>query len=536
MRLLHLPTFAALAGCVFCVSSTHYDLANAIRIYWAGCCLCFFTMATVLLSYLGHPMRLQKDKILKTFCLVGVLEILYAVLQVCGLVPDNYRYAYYSGSLNNPAIFGMLLSFCLPISVFYLRKSQAWDRPFWGVLNLLFALFIILSDSRTAIISSFCGVIVVCLTRIKAAVGHLGRWRYVLLLSGVCFMVAGWFMYQHKPESADGRLLIWSVCVEMIKEKPWTGWGINGFMSHYMNFQAKALSQDAASPVAMLADKTQNPFNEILHAAICFGIPCAIFFVALAVWALWQLRSSKTEYRDVYVGLMTVFFVWSLFSYPLAVPFVWILLLFIFLVLCEQTSFASIFRKCRLAVFLVSAICFYVIITNCFRDIKRILLQERATRNVDASVLDEYGRLYERYSDDGIFLYGYGVLLHRHRRYEESLKVMKLCSKYLADYDVMLVMGDDCQRLGQTDSALACYKHASAMIPNRFLPLYYQMKVYQEAGDEGNAIRIAKTIINKPVKIPSGVVTAVRMESEEFLESNQADSLDVGIIGDEVIK
>ena len=158
---------------------------------------------------------------------------------------------------------------------------------------------------------------------------------------------------------------------------------------------------------------------------------------------------------------------------------------------------------------------------------RRIYLQEQALRHLDKSAIFKYERLHREYATDYFFLYNYGALLHRLGYYRKSLDVLRECSLYLADYNMLLIMGDDYQHLEMLDSALVCYKHASAMIPNRFLPLYYQMKAYQENGDVDNAIRISKTIIHKPIKIPSGIVTAVRMESEVFLESCGTDSVEV---------
>ena len=65
----------------------------------------------------------------------------------------------------------------------------------------------------------------------------------------------------------------------------------------------------------------------------------------------------------------------------------------------------------------------------------------------------------------------------------------------------MILMGDNYQQLNIPDSALKYYKRASEMIPNRFLPLYYQMTVYQEQDEMNKAKQIAEVIIHKENKI-----------------------------------
>ena len=80
---------------------------------------------------------LPKDKIFKTVCILAILEIIYAVFQLFGIVPDNFHYAYFSGSLNNPAIFGMMLSFCIPISVYYTVKTIGIKHIIWGIFKFV---------------------------------------------------------------------------------------------------------------------------------------------------------------------------------------------------------------------------------------------------------------------------------------------------------------------------------------------------------------------------------------------------------------
>ena len=55
----------------------------------------------------------------------------------------------------------MLLSFCLPISVYYAIQKEGRIRVLWELLVLLYGVFIVLSDSRTAILASVCGIVII---------------------------------------------------------------------------------------------------------------------------------------------------------------------------------------------------------------------------------------------------------------------------------------------------------------------------------------------------------------------------------------
>jgi tetratricopeptide (TPR) repeat protein len=127
--------------------------------------------------------------------------------------------------------------------------------------------------------------------------------------------------------------------------------------------------------------------------------------------------------------------------------------------------------------------------------------------------------MYSDYNEDLIFLYNYGALLHFYGDYQRSLEVFQQGTKYLSDYNMMLLMGDDYQKLERYEEAIACYKRAGEMIPSRYLPLYYQMKLYQENEDWDESHRIAYIILRKKNKIKKSRITQqVIKEATECLE------------------
>lgn len=79
-------------------------------------------------------------------------------------------------------------------------------------------------------------------------------------------------------------------------------------------------------------------------------------------------------------------------------------------------------------------------------------------------------------------------------------------------------MADDFFHLDMPDSAIKEYRYAHAMIPCRYLPLYYEMKLYQESGDEYRAKELAKIILDKANKVKkSPKVRSIKKEAEEIL-------------------
>ena len=437
---------------------------------------------------------------MKTVCILGGFEIIYAIFQLFGLVPDNFKYAYFSGSLNNPAIFGMLLSFCMPVCLYFATKSVNRERKLWVLLALVFGIFIILSDSRTAILSSICGIAVILLMEGRSLLGIIKTKRY-RIIGIICLVIAITAFYFYKKDSADGRVLIWNVSLDMIKDRPWCGWGFDGYIAQYMNYQADYLTAHPDSPFVLLAGETQNPFNEFLHVALIYGIPCALLMVAVMLWAIWYIYNRVREHRSILLSLLLVLIFWCFFSYPLNMPFVWLIILFIGLSMVNDTPRIPLHKLCMALVLVLGVWCLYSLIVTGSRDFRRLCLQERARDYDNDEIMAEYDKMYKDYSDDYMFIYNYGALLHLRGEYKKSLKVFKAGEKYLADYNMMLLMGDDYQQLNMPDSAIICYQRAGEMIPNRYLPLYYQMVVHQEQGNDDEARKVAEMIIHKENKI-----------------------------------
>lgn len=517
MKNLHIPSFIILVVSVFCVSAEHYELANAVQRSWTWACVIFVVAYVLSAMCVGKRTIIQKGKIVKTVCVVGILEILYSIVQLFGLLLDNYRYAPFSGSLNNPSIYGMYLSFCLPIAVYYSVRSSARERNAWRTSTVVFVVFIFLSCSRTAILASLSGTSLVLMMEQESLRKYFSSKKKRLVVIGVMvvFFIA---LYYSKRDSADGRLLIWTVCLEMIKDKPWAGWGFEGYMAQYMNYQADYLVVHPESPYILLAGETENPFNEFLRVAVLYGIPCTALFVVAQVLTLLYIGRKVREYKSVQLALCMVFFVWCLFSYPLNIPFVWLIILFVYLALPSPVNNVRIPKCCIVIVFITSMMGLGMLGTSAMHDIRRILLQERAVICCDDNMMKEYADMYEEYADDYLFIYNYGAVLHQHGEYMKSVEVFERGIRYLSDYNMMLLLGDDYQKLKRYDLALACYKRAGEMVPCRYLPLYYSMQVYMETGDTVEARKTACAIVHKENKIKKSRLTRqVIMEAEKFL-------------------
>ena len=97
----------------------------------------------------------------------------------------------------------------------------------------------------------------------------------------------------------------------------------------------------------------------------------------------------------------------------------------------------------------------------------------------------------------------------------KSLEAATACEKMLNDYDVQMLKADAHKKRRDFRRAEACYLLASRMCPGRFMPLYELVNVYDSTNRPDRAQALAAEIADKPVKIPSGLVSAIKIKMRE---------------------
>ena len=518
IKSIHYSTLVVCLVCVFCISAEHLEFTDSIRRCWTIVSIIILSTCYGFRLLFHRSMRpLSLDKMLKTFCFVGLLEIGYALLQLSGVGHNYFRFHFFSGSFENPAVFGMFLSFCLPISYYYALKSFTTEKKIWNIISALILLFIILSDSRTALLSSISAVLLISYMELKR-IRVLLREKYIRWLSIIGLLAFGLVLYIYKSGSADGRLLIWKVSLGMIVDNPLLGWGNEGFISQYMNRQAEYFIHNPDSSFSLLAGEVSHPFNEFIFITVNYGIVSLIIILTFVLLTLRMILHTRYPQQSLIASIFVVLNVWCLFSYPSVVPFVWLIVLFLIFIAYEpllKNHKPMLSSICILCMCIISFITTY---RSYSKEFYRIYIQEKSESNQDDEIMMQYADMYEDYKDNRLFLYNYGALLHYTGKYKESLIVLKECSHHMADYNVRILMGDNFLHLNMLDAAITEYHYAHSMIPCRYLPLYYEMKLYQDSGKKDKAKELANIILKKTNKVNNSVkVKTIKNLAQEVL-------------------
>lgn len=422
-----------------------------------------------------------------------------------------------AGGFDNPAGYAASICAGFPMILYLLNSYQS--KYFIGI-NIVAALLMItavaLSGSRAGMLSMAIMIIFWLMLKVKVTIRHhlIYSVSLILLLS---------ILYVYKKDSADGRFLIWQCSWEMVKDKPVTGYGMGGFRTNYMNYQAHYFRQHPDSTYIMLADNINRPFNEFIMLVVNFGFVGLIFFMFLIGFLIKSYRRNPCNKSKIALCGLIGTAVFSCFSYPLSYPFVWIMMMFSMYVIISSAKYSiTVLPRKKKLVYLLILCLSLVGIKYISVEIRNHIAWGKTVRASSVRQTDktfaQYEKLFPKLKDNYLFLYNYAAELNYGGYYKLSQKIAQECSNFLSDYDLKLLMGDNCVKIGKYEQAENYFKQAAYMCPVRFIPLYELMKIYQLKEEHQKIKEIAERIFYKPVKIPSERIDYIKKVANEYLE------------------
>lgn len=526
-RRLSCVLFFILFVCVFLQSELFIDKENHIKnhicvigvlLVLLYCCLCNVRL-TDLVTQIATPRFYMM-----IVCLCVLLSI-YGLFQYCGILPSNNYLFPITGTYENPAGYVAVQSLLLPYAITLCadRSVVPLRRLIACVACVVSVIAIVLSGSRTGFLAVCVVFFVFLLLNSKIKRWLFEHW-YLWLLILFCAVLLLFFIYQIKPDSANGRILIWRVCWNMIIKKPFFGYGFGNFNKFYMDAQASYFAANFESSHAFLADNISHPFNEFIKLSVELGLVGLLLSLIVLVY-IFSVLLKVSDYRCKYIGILDVSSVLVLcqFSYPLHYSAVWLIVI-ISILPCFINSngnrrkscskFSTLFRICT-AIILVSIL--MLAFKRMYLDIKWTIISKRSHSGYTEIMLPFYERVKPFMEYQPLFLYDYASECNYNGNYEKSLDLTYECMKRYNDYDVQMLLARNLSAMNLNSEALAVYRHASNMIPNRFESFDGMLGQYLVLEDTLSAKVIASQILNKQVKIPSQRVEDIILRATEVM-------------------
>jgi tetratricopeptide (TPR) repeat protein len=101
--------------------------------------------------------------------------------------------------------------------------------------------------------------------------------------------------------------------------------------------------------------------------------------------------------------------------------------------------------------------------------------------------------------------------------HKKSIEILQEAKKFLQNTIVYTAMGDSYKALGEISEAENRYLFASHMIPSRFYPKYLLATLYDETGQREKAVKTAKELLQKEIKIESPAIKEIHGAMEQII-------------------
>ena len=485
----------------------------------------------------------------------GGIEAVSGMRQLHGFEGSNHSLFKLTGDFYNPGPYSGYLAIVLPVCLWMIlewgkekRVHSHASLRYLGWICLL-AIIVVLPAgmSRTAWIAAAvsCGW-VYWVQRIgwEKTKRYINGNRTLTIVSSILILIsiagalAG--IYLLKKDSANGRLLLWKVTGQAIREQPWTGTGTGGFPAAYAEAQAEYFTSGKASETEMLvAGCPEYGFNEFLQIGLEQGLVGLMVFVLLLSYSLF--RGVKNRQAGAAGGILALM-VFSLASYPLQLPEFWVVLVVLMGVANSKTPVNADIsvdadtpptpsREGRkilsVAMIGVLAICCGWI----FRQQKgyyegykkwntlKMLYNSKAYEAAG----EGYEELVSLMGHKPELLFEAAQCLSKSERFEKANRLLERAMKLSGDPMIHYMAAKNEQSMGNYQKAENLLLHAIDMLPERIYPYYLLTKLYSEPTffQEDKFIKAANAVLKKEPKVESTAIREMREEVKILIQNRK---------------
>ena len=392
----------------------------------------------------------------------------------------------------------------------------------WGVITSSLLIACVLTDSRAALLGFIVAATMLLLIRYRIFNKRLRYAIYIgLPIAGILLIVG---MYMYRPLSADGRLLIWKICIKhIIAEKPLLGHGIGGFHREYMPAQAEYFASGCATETeTLLAADNTFPFNEFVRIACEFGIIGVLLTIIVLSVIIYRGKEEFSTLRGAAITALVCGIVFACFSYPLDVPV--LRFLYAILILCALPPLKLSEDRRRILCFCIGivAIVFIGGRTSSYIHFYRM---DRALTKLLVSD-DRENKVYVKetivnFADNERILSKYAYILYEKGQYKEAIPILEQSISLFPTAEKILDLGDAYKEVKVYGKAIECYRTASYMLPAYVTPPYKLFCLYNELGINDKAVEYAKRIDSMKAKVENKWAMNIKKEAKGFLQLQQ---------------
>lgn len=451
------------------------------------------------------------------------------------------------GTFENPDYYAGYLSMFLPLSyglTQFIPKKNRNNNALWylGYITFLSCVFVLPSTlSRASWIAALFGITMIIVKRwnifFKLKIFLKNQIFYLVLYIGLfIFIVALVFtLHNLKPDSANGRLLIWKITLGMIANNPIGGIGYDRYKVEYENCQADYFANPVRSDdngsgyVEKIAGHVLNAYNEPLQIFAELGAVGFILFGSIIWCAIFSQNNHEwSNYPLFYSARASIiaFIVYSCFSYPMSILPTFINFFFLLAVVSANITLSYkvsialplVIQKV-LAVVLVSLSLFLgwhtSMLYDGYRDWHSAYIATKCVDLKDAH--DLYQKLHATFKNNGKFLFMYGGVLALENKHDIAIPILEEAKITYNDPNLWISLGQCYEKTEKYEIAQQHYQKASNIIPHKFYPKYLLLKMYIKTGKIEDAILQGNKFITMEEKVQSPALLEMKNEIRKII-------------------
>lgn len=449
---------------------------------------------------------------------IALVQSIWGALQLHGFLQSYHSLFQVTGSFSNPGPYGGFLAICTPLSIYYFISTKYKIVKILALVTLLAIISMLpASMSRAAWLAAITGCSFVLFFHFrlgKYIINYYFKnktkfYFFTVVIFISIILLISFFIYL-KYDSAFGRLFVWKISKELLKEKGLYGVGLGNFSTMYGEQQAKYFTFNENIYEKHIADCPDYAFNEFIHVFTELGLIGFTFLVL--IYYLSFRNVVKNNLCVGFAGGLVSFLVFSFFSYPFRqLSF---LICFIFFVACC----ASDIRKAGNLTQSIYKIFFVILLTISIPIFANRYHYFMALKEWNISKYnDVYERTYVYLNDQKKFLFEYGKNLTELKQHKNAIQVFQRAQLFSCDPMLYNLEGRNHQALGEYQNAEECFIKAYYLVPSRIYPCYLLAIMYLEMGNIEKSKYWANYVLNKKVKIESVAVKEMKNEMGELL-------------------
>lgn len=437
-------------------------------------------------------------------------------LQYAKLLPSHNAYFEITGPYCNPAIYAGMI--CLLTSILFTSSMHSGLRRRYKPLFLfirivLFSslpLFIIVT-SRSAWIALFISLLrpfyIFYLSKKKKRniLYHYCTYTASRIFIFLFIMTSIYGLYKLKPDSVAGRILIWKITVQMIQDRPLTGFGAAGFTKYYMYYQANYLKTKGTPQDKHLAGNNHLAYSEPLRLIVEYGLVGLLIYICF-LYVVIIIPTRKDIVTLSSQSVLIAFIVWGLFAYPNQVfqmQTIAILALACLSYRLRKTFFIlSLSRKIIFSFFFTASIglgIMYIKKHSDYRKFHQIINESPQTKwekkTKDLSLLEKSMQM-----DLSFWIY-YCTMLYKTGEDSTLLEKIRKCEQLYPTPEIYIIKGDILLANEQYKEAEDAFLLAYYMVPSKQRARSKLAILYRKLGRKEEAKRIANEILTEKVKV-----------------------------------